>query len=58
MIASRKSHHQVVNLLLQKCADVNNRSNDGYTALILASEYGHDKIVELLLKEDADVNCS
>ena len=38
------------------CANPNVHSNDGFTALILASECGHQQIVELLLEKQVDPN--
>jgi hypothetical protein len=54
--ATRSGHDQVVQWLLEKGADVNARSGDSCSALLLASSGGHDQIVQRLLKEGADVN--
>ena len=42
-------------MLLEKNADVNKITKDGWTALMGAARKGHLKIVELLLEEGADV---
>ena len=51
-----KGHTETVKLLLDKGADVNMKTDNGYTALIEASENGHIEIVKLLLDKGADVN--
>ena len=43
-------------LLLQHCADINDRNRDGNTALHLAVFLGRAETAELLLKNEADVN--
>ena len=45
-----------VQWLLEKGANVNARSGDSCSALLLASSGGHDQIVQQLLKERANVN--
>ena len=46
----------MVELLLKQQADTNNQSNNGTTALHIASENGHYKVVELLPTQQADPN--
>ena len=48
--ASQKGHFLVVEALLDKGADVNAQSNDGATALKVASAHGHQKVVDRLIK--------
>ena len=43
-------------ILLKHDANINVKSNNGCTALILASQDGYKEIVALLLKHGADVN--
>jgi hypothetical protein len=55
--ASRKGHLDVVHLLLQHNADVNDaRGPMNWTALHEASDYGDPKVVNLLLEHGAEVN--
>uniref|UniRef100_UPI0026312A47 ankyrin repeat domain-containing protein n=1 Tax=uncultured Brachyspira sp. TaxID=221953 RepID=UPI0026312A47 len=42
--------------LLDKCADINAKDNDGKTALMLASSNGDLEVVKLLIDKGADVN--
>jgi ankyrin repeat protein len=35
---------------------INNKDNNGYTALMIASENGHKEVVELLLNKGANIN--
>jgi ankyrin repeat protein len=55
-MASRGGHDKIVELLLDKGADVNAQGGEYGNALQAASLGGHDKIVELLLDKGADVN--
>ena len=56
MKSSQNCHTWVIELLLKEHADVNIQTNDGWTALMIASHYGHTQAVEQLLKENADIN--
>ncbi len=49
MLASDEGHKEMVELLLDRGADISDRSNRGYTSLSLASWKGHNEVVELLL---------
>ena len=46
--AAINGHVKVVELLLDKGADVNKTDKDGNTALKLATQYGHSETVTLL----------
>ena len=48
MSASGKGHPEITQALLAAGADVNAKSERGFTALMLASENGHSEIVQLL----------
>ena len=46
----------VVELLLSKGADINDKNNQGWSSIILASYQGHVNVVELLLSKGANIN--
>jgi ankyrin repeat protein len=54
--ASYQGHERVVQLLLEKGADVNVQGGYNGSALQAASYRGHEKILQLLLERGADVN--
>lgn len=47
---------QIVGILLNKGADINNRDNCGETPLFWAVRFGKEHIVELLIDHDAKIN--
>ncbi len=49
-------HPEVVQLLLQRGADVNAATESGFVALFWAARYGHEKVVKALIDKGADVN--
>jgi ankyrin repeat protein len=53
MIAAEKGHTKIVQLLLEKGADVNAKNKYGETALMYAAENGHTETVQLLLEKGA-----
>lgn len=53
MIAAYKGHIDIVNFLLEKGADPDERANCGATALHFAAERGHTAIVKKILKYGA-----
>jgi serine/threonine-protein phosphatase 6 regulatory ankyrin repeat subunit B len=53
MVASYK-YKDVVRLLIDAGADVNAKSNEGFTALMMASQHGHSNIAQMLI--DAGAN--
>lgn len=54
--ASSRGHHEIVEILLDKGADVNFQGGIYGTALCAASSRGHTSIVQILLDKGADVN--
>jgi hypothetical protein len=54
--ASSKGHRDLVELLLNRGADILMKTNEGYSALYCASSCGHKNVVKLLLHEGADVH--
>lgn len=54
--AAEKGYYAVVELLIQKGADVNARDHDGNTALKGAAQNGHVDAVKVLLENGADAN--
>ena len=55
-IAIAEKYLDIAELLIEMGADVNARTTNGNTALLLASEYGHLKIAKLLIEKGADMN--
>lgn len=56
MVAAEEGRTEVVQLLIERGANLNHTDNHGCTALINAAWYGYPKIVQLLIERDADVN--
>ncbi|KAJ5675431.1 hypothetical protein N7462_008328 [Penicillium macrosclerotiorum] len=56
MWASQNGHDRIVQILLERGADVNAQGGDYGTALCAASFCGYDQIVQILLEQGADVN--
>ncbi|KAK9443465.1 NACHT and Ankyrin domain protein [Metarhizium brunneum] len=55
-VASQRGFKEIVELLLEKSADINARESDGSTALMTATMNRHDTVMELLLAKNADIN--
>ena len=49
--ASEQGHEKVVQMLLDRCADVNVQGGQYGNALYVALTSGHEKIVQMLLKK-------
>ena len=56
MDASKKGLKEVVELLIQKGANVNAKDNYRYTPIFIAAMNGHKEIVEILIQNGANVN--
>ena len=55
-LASKYGHHQCIELLLDRKADINGGARWSYTPLHFASKHGHLQCIELLLYRHADIN--
>lgn len=58
LLAVKKAHAKVIDVLLERGADVNKPTKFGYTPLMIAAELGLMKITQKLLKQGAKVNVS
>jgi ankyrin repeat protein len=56
MWAAGLGHERVVQILLEKGAEVNAQGGEYGNALQAASRYGHEKVVQILLEKGAEVN--
>ena len=56
MMASQNGHTEIVEVLLEKGAQVDIQSSTEKSSLHLASRNGHTKVVRLLLEKSAQVN--
>ena len=56
MLAAIQGHERVVDLLLQRGAEINQQNSRGGTALMGAARNGHERVVELLLQRGAEIN--
>ena len=57
MLAVSHGRHEMVQLLLEACSDINIQDEDGSTALMCATEHGHVEIVKTLLTHpDIDIS--
>ena len=56
MNSSLRGHKEIVGLLIEKGANVNDKDNIGWTALMNSSLGGHKEIVGLLIEKGANVN--
>jgi len=55
LMALLKNHDPIVNLLIERGADINKPDVDGMTPLYIASARGDEKMVQLLLNNNANV---
>mgnify|MGYP003953180329 CR=1 FL=1 len=55
-IAAHDGHTEIVQLLLDRAANVNQANNNGWTPLLIAAEKGHTEVARLLLERGANVN--
>jgi len=55
--AAAKGNPSAVQLLLEKGADIQSRTNDGQTAIMLATSMGRTDAVKLLIDAGAEINC-
>ena len=56
MLAAHRGDPGVVNMLLERGADIDARNNGGFTPLMFAARQGHDQVIEILLNRGANAN--
>ena len=49
-------HPEVIELLIQRGADVNAKTDSGFVALFWAARYGHARAAKVLIDHGADIN--
>ena len=49
-------HPRVVELLIERGAEVNAKTDTGFVALFWAARYGHEGVAKVLITHGADVN--
>uniref|UniRef100_A0A1A9WY66 K Homology domain-containing protein n=1 Tax=Glossina brevipalpis TaxID=37001 RepID=A0A1A9WY66_9MUSC len=54
-LACAGGHEELVELLINRGANIEHRDKKGFTPLILAATAGHEKVVDILLKHGADL---
>ena len=55
MLASKQGDYNIVSYILNKSTlTINDKNNEGYTALLLASKYGHSEICNILIQNNAN----
>ncbi|XP_037909760.1 ankyrin repeat and KH domain-containing protein mask isoform X3 [Hermetia illucens] len=54
-LACAGGHEELVELLINRGANIEHRDKKGFTPLILAATAGHEKVVDILLKHNADL---
>ncbi|XP_043657224.1 ankyrin repeat and KH domain-containing protein mask isoform X5 [Drosophila teissieri] len=54
-LACAGGHEELVELLINRGANIEHRDKKGFTPLILAATAGHDKVVDILLKHSAEL---
>src|SRR3990167_7123626 len=54
--AARCGHKSIVEMLIDKGANINHAKNNGVTPLFIAAENGHKDIVKMLIDNGADIN--
>ena len=49
LLAAANGKERVVDLLLQRGAEINKQTSDSFTALMAAAHNGHERVIEVLL---------
>ena len=57
-IHAAANNEEILHLIINAGADINARTADGYTPLMLAVEWGKDACVKELLKHEPDLHCT
>ena len=54
--AAKRGNLALLSQILEQGADINQQSEDGWTALIIAAACGHEIIVKHLIEKGAEIN--
>ena len=56
ILAAKSGHYEMVTLLIESGANVDDTRSDGYTALMCAAQNGHSECTKLFINAGASVN--
>lgn len=58
MYSIKKNYDEIATIIINNCQNVDEKNDDGWTALHLAASLGRERICETLINHDADINAT